>query len=309
MTIATLTVNPALDAGCRVDRVTPEHKLRCSEPELEPGGGGINVARAVQELGGQALALWTCGGPHGELLKNLLDEAGLPHRPIPVAGNTRQNLTVDETGGDQQYRFVFPGPQMTAADAGRCFDALESLDPAPEYLVFSGSLPPGLDEDFYAQAARRVTGRVIVDTSGRPLEEALEGGLYLIKPNIRELSRLAGREIEDDSAIISTARRLIDAGKVEVVVCSLGSGGAVLVTADETEHVRTPTVPIRSKVGAGDSMVAGIVLALARGKSVAESARFGVAAGAAAVMTPGTELCRRQDTERLYAQLSAADSK
>lgn len=305
-TIVTLTLNPAVDSSCSVDRVVAEHKLRCSQPEFHPGGGGLNVARVIGELGGQARALWTSGGPMGQLLGELLDREGVDHQPIPITGHTRENLTVYEKTSTQQYRFGMPGPNMSPEEAERCIAAISEINPPPDYLVLSGSLPPGCDPGIYARTARQVpaTCRVIVDTSGRALKESLSARPFLIKPNLRELGQLIEKEIASDAEIEGAARRLIDSGAVQAVVTSLGSGGAVLTTAEHMEHMRSPTVPIRSKVGAGDSMVAAIVHRLAQGRPIDDAVRFGVAAGAAAVMTPGTELCRRVDVERLYRQMA-----
>lgn len=306
-TIVTVTMNPAIDVSCSVGHVVAERKLRCSQPQFEPGGGGINVAHAIHELGGKAVALWTCGGPNGLLLRQLLDSYGIAHEPVPIDEMTRQNLTVYEESSGHQYRFGMPGPNVTEAEGQRCLDRLGRLEPSPDYLVLSGSLPPTLNDDFYAQVARHWSSksRVIVDSSGGALQRALDAGLYLIKPNLPELGQLVGSPVERDAEIQQAARTLIEAGQVEVVVVSLGRGGAVVVTAEFTEHVRSPTVPIKSKVGAGDSMVAGIVFSLAGGRPIRDAVRFGVATGAAAVMTPGTTLCRREDVERLYVQMTA----
>jgi len=132
----------------------------------------------------------------------------------------------------------------------------------------------------------------------------VQGHVFLVKPNVRELGELVDAELTSEQQQLAAARDLIRQGRCEVVVLSLGAGGALLITADNGEHIRTPTVPIRSKVGAGDSMVAGIVLGLSRDLTLSDAVRYGVAAGAAAVMTPGTELCRREDTERLFEQMS-----
>ncbi len=304
--IVTLTVNPAVDKNSAVQQVVAERKLRCEDPEYHPGGGGLNVARAITELGGEVTAYWTCGGAIGQLLEQLLDEEGISHNPISIEAHTRENLIMYERSSELQYRFGMPGATLTAGEVQTCRDRLHAIDPPPEYLVLSGSLPPGVDDDFYAQmaAAMPSTCRVVLDTSGGPLKRGLEAPLYLVKPNMRELGHLAGREVEDDRQIREVARSLIDRGEVQAVVTSLGSGGAVLTTADAHRHVRAPTVTIHSKVGAGDSMVAGLVLALARGKALEDALRFGVAAGSAAVMTGGTELCRREDAERLYHAMS-----
>ncbi len=304
--IVTLTVNPAVDKNSAVQQVVAERKLRCEDPEYHPGGGGLNVARAITELEGEVTAYWTCGGAIGQLLKQLLDEEAVPHQPISIEAHTRENLIVYERSSERQYRFGMPGATLTVGEVQKCRDRLHAIHPPPEYLVLSGSLPPGVDDDFYAQmaAAMPSTCRVVLDTSGDPLKRGLEAPLYLVKPNMRELGHLADREVEDDSQIREVARSLIDRGQVQAVVTSLGSGGAVLTTADEHRHVRAPTVSIHSKVGAGDSMVAGLVLALARGKALDDALRYGVAAGSAAVMTGGTELCRREDVERLYHAMS-----
>lgn len=305
MIIATLTLNPAIDESSSVDHVISEHKLRCSEPSYEPGGGGINVSRAVRELGGESRAVFTSGGATGDLLLQLLQEAGLEAEPIAIEGLTRQNLTVFDESTTEQYRFVMPGPELTDADGERCLQAIPDLKPVPGYLVLSGSLPRGVASDFYAHVAENVPDatRVVVDTSGEALQRTVESGVFLIKPNLRELGQLSGQELHGDPEIEAAARTLIEKGKVQHVVVSLGAGGALHVSREHREHVRSPTVPIRSKVGAGDSMVAGLVTRLAAGDDVGRAVRFGVAAGAAAVMTEGTRLCRREDVERLYQEM------
>lgn len=304
--IVTVTLNPALDKSCSVGQVVPDRKLRCVGPNYHPGGGGINVARAVAELGGEVAAYWACGGASGELLRQLLDEQGVEHYPIEITAMTRENLTVYEESSGQQFRFGMPGGALTDEETRSFFDALGGADSPPDYLVLSGNLPPDVDEDLYARIAGMMPDpcRVILDTSGDPLRLGLESGPFLIKPNLRELSQLAGRAIEDDAQIREFARDLIRQRKTQAVVTSLGSGGAVLTTSDGYEHVSAPTVKVRSKVGAGDSSVAGIVFALSQGSEISDAVRYGVAAGAAAVTREGTGLCRRQDTERLYEEMT-----
>ncbi len=307
-TIVTLTLNPAIDTTTTVEHVLAEHKLRCGPPHYEPGGGGINVSRAIRNLGGDTLAVYFSGGIHGEMLQRLLDQENMHHRPEPIVGETRQSMTVLEESTGQQYRFNMPGPTLAKAEWQRCLDDLAALDPHPDYLVISGSLPPGVPDDLYAhitRIARDRGARVILDTSGIALRRALREKVFLIKPNLRELNTLAERPLEDEEQQETFARSLIQRGSCEVVLVSLGAAGALLVTHDGCQRLRAPTVPIKSKVGAGDSMVAGIVLGLARGMSINDAASFGIAAGAAAVMTPGSELCRREDTERLYQRIHA----
>jgi 6-phosphofructokinase 2 len=303
-TIVTLTMNPAIDKSSSVDRVIAEWKLRCKPPFYEAGGGGINVSRAIKRLGGASYAIYTMGDHLGRMLRDLLESEGIDHHPVEIRGLTRENLIIYEESSGQQYRFGMPGPELEEDEWKRCLSEIASLEPAPEFIVASGSLPPGVPEDFYARVAKLGKERgckVAVDTSGSPLMDAAEVGVFLLKPNLREMGFLHDEEGMAD--VEAAARKLIHAGKGEVVVISLGRQGAVFVTPDQAHKVWAPAVPIQSKVGAGDSMVAGIVLSLAKGSSMLEAVTFGVACGSAAVMTPGTELCRREDAERLYEKI------
>lgn len=304
--IVTLTMNPAIDTSSTVDHVVPEHKLRRQAPRYDPGGGGLNVSRAIQKLGGSSLALYPAGGPTGQILRDLLDQEGLTHQLIPITGWMRENFTILEEASGQQYRFGMPGPTFHEAEWRQCLEVVADCAPPPDYLVGSGSLPPGIPDHFYAQLVRAVRDhgvRVVVDTSGAALRAAVQEGVYLIKPNLRELAQLAGSDLADETQQEAAAMTFVQEGRCEIVVVSLGAAGALLVHKEGCERIRSPTVPIQSKVGAGDSMTAGLVLSLARGLPIREAVRFGVAAGAAAVMTPGTELCRREDTERLFARM------
>ena len=306
--IVTLTMNPSIDKSSSVGNVVAERKLYCTVPRFEPGGGGINICRAIKKLGGESLALYTSGGPTGEMLQFLLDQEGLTHRPVQVNGWSRENLIVLEESTGQQYRFGMPGPVLIDVEWERCLYELTNRNPEPDYIVASGSLPDRVPLDFYAHVARigkEIDARVIVDASSEALKFALQEGVYLIKPNVREFREIVGSEIREESQIKSAAKKTVESGQCEVVVISLGAAGAIIATKEAVEHIIPPTVPIISKVGAGDSMVAGIVLSLARGNALRDSILFGVAAGTAAVMTPGTELCRREDTERLYKQMSS----
>lgn len=302
-TIVTVTLNPAIDKRSSVDHVVAERKLYCKPPRFEPGGGGVNVCRAIKKLGGKSLLLYPAGGLTGKRLQELLDEESLDHRPFPIVGMIRENLVILEEFTGQQYRFGMPGPKLKKNEWERFLQKLSVIDPPPDYVVASGSLPPGVPPDFYAQVAhigKKKGTKTIVDVSGKALKEALEEGVFLIKPNVREFRELVGKDIKEESQIKAEAQKMVKSGRCEVLVISLGAAGALAVSEDFAEHILSPTVPIVSKVGAGDSMVAGIALSLARGKPLRGSVLFGVAAGSAAVMTPGTELCRREDAERLY---------
>lgn len=309
--IVTLTMNPAIDKSSSVAHVVPEHKLYCNPPRFEPGGGGVNVCRAIKKLGGDSELLYPAGGLTGKRLEELLDAEDLFHRPLPVEGSVRESLVILEESTSQQYRFGMPGPQLQEKEWQQFLQEISDINPSPDFLVASGSLPPGVPADFYAQLARmgkKCGAKTIVDVAGEALEQALHEGVYLIKPNVREFRELIGKKDTEEAQIKSEAQKLVKNGRCEVLVISLGAAGALVVTEAFTEHILPPTVPIVSKVGAGDSMVAGIVLSLARGKPLREAIIFGIASGTAAVMTPGTELCRREDTERLFdTMLKEAD--
>ncbi|SMB87964.1 1-phosphofructokinase [Hymenobacter roseosalivarius DSM 11622] len=305
--IVTLTLNPTVDKSTSVDKIVPEHKLRCATPKFEPGGGGINVSRALRRLGSDTLAVFPAGGPIGSLLQHLLTEEGIAQHPIETAGWTRENFIVVDTSSNQQYRFGMPGRELSAAEQLRILDALRSIAPRPEFLIISGSLPPGVEPDFLVaivQAANQAGVKVVVDTSGPALQRLVEaGGVYLIKPNLGELSRLVGASELDSACVAEAARELIGDNKCTLVAASMGPQGACLISQDLVDHVPAPAVKKRSTVGAGDSMVAGMVHALSAGLPLREVIRLGVACGTAATMNPGTELFHKKDVDKLYQWL------
>jgi 6-phosphofructokinase 2 len=307
--IVTLTMNPAVDESTSVPYVLPDRKLRCQPPTYEPGGGGINVARAIRKLGGDALACFSVAGPAGELLKHLLDTEGVRYAAVAVTRWTRENLNVLEEVSGRQFRFCMPGPALDDREWPVFLDWLRALRPAPDYLVVSGSLPPGVPVDFYARVAalgRQMGSRVVLDTSGAPLARAVEEGVYLLKPSLHEFQALMNEHDLDESRLAELGATAVKRGWCEVLVLSLGAGGALWVTPLDRERLAAPAVRVKSSVGAGDSMVAGVVLSLAQGRPLGQAVRVGVAAGAAAVLNPGTALCRREDVERLYPQVMTA---
>lgn len=302
--IVTLTLNPTVDLYTEVDELVAGPKLRSSVARREPGGGGVNVARGIHRCGAEAQALITAGGIVGQMLVELLRGEGLPFEAVPIADATREGFAVHAKRPAGLYRIVLPGPTLTAAEGEACLRALERL-PA-DLLVVSGSLPPGLEPDFYARVARIASGqgaKVVLDTSGPALNAALAEGVYLVKPNHNELRQLSGRPADTDDEKIRQSRELVASEQAEVVVLSLASDGALLVTRDDHLWVRPPSVEEVSAIGAGDSFVALMTLKLAQGRPLQEAVCYGVAAGTAAVLTPGTELFRPDDVERLYGQL------
>jgi len=298
----TVTFNPAVDKSTTVSSLIPEKKLVCSNPILEPGGGGINVARAVKKLGGEALAVFPAGGYNGRLLERLLEREGVASLAIPIKNDSRENLVVLDKGANLQYRFGMPGPEMTLAEWTACLQAIEDVS-NPRYIVASGSHGNGVPNDIFAQLAviaKKKNAKLVVDTSGEPLKAAIGEGVYMIKPNLGELAYLAGKEELDFESLTGVARQIIDNGGCEMVVVSMGAGGAMLVAKDIARYITAPPVKKKSTIGAGDSMVAGIILSLFRGEDIIESVKYGVACGTAATMNPGTALCQPEDAARMY---------
>jgi 6-phosphofructokinase 2 len=301
-------MNPSLDKSASANQVMPGRKLRCDHPSIEPGGGGINVSRAILRLGGKSMAYFTMGGFFGQMFTDILQQEEIEHHPFKIKENTRLNLTIFEKDSGQQYRFGMPGPEMSEHEWKNCFESIQEhiKEGNYEYFVVSGSLPRNVPSDFYrrlAHTAKDAGIKMIVDTSGDALIEVAKEGVYLLKPNMREVAQLADHEIENETQLQEVTQTIVEKGQAQVVIVSLGAAGALLVSKERVEQIKAPTVKIRSRIGAGDSMVAGLVLALASGKTLYHAACFGVAAGSAAVMTSGTELCRRKDTEQLFKQI------
>jgi len=274
----------------------------------DPGGGGINVARAMTRLGVDVTALWSCGGRPGRELGERLDAERVVHETIAIEGETRVNFTASEARSGQQYRFDMPGPDLTQAEYQRWLHRVATLTQDASYLVLSGSLPPNAPLDFYAQliaaAPRRV--RIVLDACEEALVYALRKGVFLLKPNLRELSRLVGtEELTGDREVEAAASQLIDTGRAQLVAVSLGRAGAMLVSAGVSLRVHAPTVRARSTIGAGDSMLAGLLTGLLRELPLHDALRLGVAAGSAATMAVGTQLFERENVTRLYDQLRA----
>ena len=310
--ILTVTVNPALDISTTTGVVTSGHKLRCGPSRLDPGGGGVNVARVVQRLGGRPLAIYTAGGPTGEAYRRLIEAERLPTLVVPIQGSTRQDFTVDETSTGKQFRFVLQGPELSEPEWRLCLALVaDSIQPGG-YVVASGSLPPGVPDNFYAEVARLAreqNARCVVDASGPALAAALSEGVFLVKPSRRELGLHFGITLETEQSELDAAMALVADGSAEHVALTLGGQGAVLASQGGTLRLTVPQVRVQSTVGAGDSFLAAFVLRLAQGRTLAEAFRSAVAAGSATVTTRATELCHRPDVERLEAELAEQASR
>lgn len=304
----TITLNPAVDMTTEVPELLPGRKLRCSEPRLDAGGGGVNVSRMIREMGGKTTALVAVGGATGQLLCELLENAGVEIATVQAEGKTRQSLAVHDLAKGEQYRFVFPGPLQDGGFTQRLHDKVAELLGGGAYsiVVASGSLPPGLPDGFFGDLAALVSdcgSRFILDTSGPPLRAALGRGLFLVKPDRHEARALAeelGLPAESPEGL---ARSIVEGGGAEVAIVTKGPEGAVLASADDTVHIPSPAVEVVSLVGAGDSFMGALCFALAGGRSLRQACAYGVAAAAATALTEATELAHRADVERFYAEI------
>lgn len=305
--IVTLTMNPALDITTTVEQIHPTSKIRCGEARYDPGGGGINVARVAHVLGASVSAVLPVGGATGGRIARLVEDAGVPYRKVDINESSRENFTVNERSSGEQYRFVLPGPRVTLREQWRCLDELRLAASEAEYVVASGSLPPDIAPDFYQHVAdlcRELDALLILDASGAALT-SITSGVFLLKPSLRELRECVGHELHNEAEQLAAAHELIDRGVTQAVVVSLGSQGAFLATAQHSQHF--PAIPVRSvisSVGAGDAMVAAITVGLSWCWPLSEAVRFGVAAGTAMLMTPGTEVPARADVDRFFGMLA-----
>jgi len=303
--ILTLTFCPCIDKSTTVPELVPEKKMKCSCTELEPGGGGINVARAIRKLGGHAVAVYPAGGYTGKVLKKLMKAEKVTSIVIESKNETQENLIVYEEKSGSQFRFGMPGTKLLKTEWQKCLQSVKS-ERNIQFIVASGSLPPGVPANIYAQLAviaRKKKARLIVDTSGEALTHAANEGVYLLKPNLGELSMLAGKKRLNKKDITKVAKEIIHKGNCEVLVISMGNKGAMLFTKDITKKIIPPRVKIKSTVGAGDSMVAGIVFALSKGKDLETALQYGVASGTAATLHPGTQLCSKEVTDKLFKRI------
>jgi 6-phosphofructokinase 2 len=303
--ILTITLNPCIDKSTKLETLKPDSKLRCTEVVNEPGGGGINVSKALKKLETSSVALFPAGGHNGNMLCSLLKEEEILFHAVDTKTETRENWVVLETSANNQYRFTFPGREVREETIKALIEQIRSF--APNYVVASGSLPPGLPDYFYGlivKNAAAVGAKCIVDTSGAALQALKGRRAYMIKPNIGELCKMLNVDWIDKDEIPAAAQQAITDGYAEIIVVSMGSAGAWLVSSEKKYFISAPAVEKRSTVGAGDSMVAGITYMLQKKLSLKEAITFGVACGSAATMNEGTQLFKKEDAERLYKLIS-----
>ena len=304
--ILTITLNPALDVLTSIDKVSDTHKMRCGAVIKHPGGGGVNVARVLHRLGANCVALYLAGGVTGERHHKLMSAEKVRCHVMPIAEETRESFSVHETSSGNDFRFVLPGPTISPAEVEALFEYVAQHMPK-KFLVISGGLAPGVPDNFYARLAALAKSkgvRVVLDTSGPALVEALKVGVYLFKPSLRELRDLTGQDLPDQDAQVAAAQQLIQSGQAEIVAVSLGADGALVVSANEHWQAHSIKVDVQTTIGAGDSFVGGMVWSLAQGHTLLKAFQYAMASGAAALLKPGTSLSHVADVHRLMPQLT-----
>jgi 1-phosphofructokinase len=305
--IVTLTLNPSVDRTVEVEALARGEVVRALSVRVDPGGKGINVSRALATHGLPTRAVVTVGGAEGEHLITLLRDTGIEIVPVPIRGAIRSNITVVEPDGTTT-KFNEPGAQLSAEELAAVFSAVKNAVESADWLVASGSLPPGTPANVYADLVRWLAASgtcVAVDTSGPALEAVLAAGPTLVKPNRDELAEVTGRRLVTIADVIEAASRLRDLG-AGTVLASLGADGAVLVDGEGALHGRTPAALPQSSVGAGDAMLAGF---LAGGGVGADALIEALAWGAAAVLQPGSGMPSPRDIDRAAVRLEPYDTK
>ncbi len=303
--ILTITLNPSIDKSTSVPFLIPDRKLRCTETKFEPGGGGINVSRAIKKLGGKSIAWFLAGGHYGNFLIDLLKQKEISYKAYSIKSETRESLILFDESKSNQFLLDMEGPVVEEKEWKGFLKSIHAIG-AVDCMVASGSLPPGMPIDFFgrlAKIAKEKKAKFIVDTSGEALKIAVSEGVYIMKPNLREFGLIVGEEKMNLATCKEKANEILHKKKCEVIIVSLGAEGALLVNKEITEHISSPEIEKKSTVGAGDSMVAGVIISLSKNKTLQEAVRYGVACGAAATLNRGSALCEKADADSLYLKM------
>jgi 6-phosphofructokinase 2 len=303
--IATVTLNPSLDRTVTVEELVIDEANRWTSLRRYPGGKGINVSRVIHELGGETVAYGFIGGIDGETLKHLLQQQAVPFDFTPIKGEIRSNFIIADLATYHQTRIDAPGPHIMRHELQKLVQKVKHISPKPDFLVFAGSVPPAVPADIYRQlieAAKNNGIKTVLDSDNKWLKEGIKAKPNVIKPNVHEAEELLGKHLRSEAAIVKALKALVDNG-IEVAAISRGKDGLIAANGEKALKAIPPQVEVRSTVGAGDSTIAGLVLKLNEGLAIDEACRWAVAAGTAATLTPGTELCRREDVEKLLSKV------
>ena len=307
--IITVTLNPALDKTVILPGFAVNTVNRVSATRLDPGGKGINVSKVVKALGGKTLVLGILGGAAGGFIQAAIDEMSLPNDMVLTKEITRTNIKIIDPLLQTNTDINEAGSPVSEATLETVWHKLTHAVQPGDTVVFAGKNPPGMPDERLADWITRLHGKNVfscVDTVGEPMRLAIDAKPDIIKPNREELSELMGRRLTTDGEVKEAAQELVRRG-VGLVAASLGSEGAIFVTQNQALRAYAPKVPIVSTVGAGDAMVGGMLLGLQKSGDMAQAFRYGIAAGAASVMTEGTQLIHPEDFERLVSQVKVQE--
>ena len=307
--IATITLNPTMDRTISVHGLVLDEANRWTNLRLYAGGKGIDVSRAIHEMGGKTTAYGFIGGDTGRTVEILLDEEGVPFSFTPIGRETRTNFIITDTKTYKQTRIYAPGPHISERELERFYRKMRQMEP-PDLIVAGGSVPPGIPANIYydiVKGCKSFKARCILDSDGQWLREGMKAKPYLIKPNVREAEELLNTELATEEAITKAALNLVEMD-ITVAVISRGKDGIIAATKKSIVKAVPPPVKVVSAVGAGDCTIAGLALKLAYGEPLIDACRLAVAMGSAAVLTPGTELCHRADVERLLPQIEVSET-
>jgi 6-phosphofructokinase 2 len=303
--IATVTLNPSLDKIVTVEELVVDEANRWTSLRRDPGGKGINVSRAIHELGGETIAYGFMGGIDGEIIRNLLQQQGVHFDFTPIQGAVRSNFFITDLKTRRQTRIDAPGPHISRDELGKLIDKVTHIKPKPDFLVFAGSVPPGVPTDIYRRLidkAKKSGIKTVLDSDDKWLKEGIKAEPNVIKPNVHEAEELLETHLKDQAAIVEAVKTLVNRG-IDVAAISRGKNGLIVANGEKILKITPPQVEVRSTIGAGDSTIAGLVLKLSQGHGIEEASRWAAAAGTAAVLTPGTELCRREEVERILPKV------
>jgi 1-phosphofructokinase len=289
--VVTVTINPAIDQTIAIPNFTAGTVNRVQSSRLDPGGKGINVASFLADFGQPATVTGFLGADNDEIFRRFFTRKGIEDRCVRIVGQTRIGVKVIDEVQRQTTDINFPGETPSSVDIEHLFNILQELATTCEWFVLSGSIPAGVSTSIYQDMVKKLEGKkVVLDTSGKGLHQAVSAGPWLIKPNVDELQEFVGERLETPSAILQAARALINKYGISSVVVSMGKEGAIFVEGEQTIWAIPPSVEVKSTVGAGDAMVAGIVAGKMRELSLAECARLATAFSMSAISHIGSGL-------------------
>jgi 1-phosphofructokinase family hexose kinase len=306
--IYTLTLNPAVDRELTVPAIEYDEVLRATQARVDFGGKGFNVSRLLKGLGQASTAVGFMGGKAGEILQEGLQSLGIGTDFVWISGETRTNISIVTPAGGHYIKVNEKGPVIAPEKQKDLLDKIAGLGQAGDWWVLAGSLPPGAPDSFYGEIVRALThrgARVLLDTSGASLRLGCQERPYLVKPNLEEARALTGLPMASPVEIALAAAEIRRLG-AENIVISMGKAGALLHTVEATWLVYSPTIVEKNPIGAGDSMVGGLVWALTQGLALKEALGWGVASGAATASLSGTEVGSRALIEELFSQIRFA---